>query len=170
MRLEVNGDYLAVVKQDYDVKTIYMLSSRTGAVLWKTDPKAPGSPQPIDSMVIRDGKLYGIKPHAGQGFYFAGMDCKTGKDLFRPNEQVGYGGKPEARLRHELYGNAVVAEIKDRQDFELKVFDVSSGKLVHAVKTKGAGELGEHGCASATTQNGRLALLGKNELKTAGKK
>ena len=121
-------------------------------------------------MVIHEGRLYGIKPHPGQGFYFAGMDCKTGKPLFRLNEQVGYGGKPEFRLRHELYGNAVVAEIKDRQDFELKAFDVTGGKLLHTVKAKGAGNLGEHGCTSATTQNGQLALLAKNELKTAVKK
>lgn len=170
MRLELDGDYLAVVKQDYDAKTIYMLSSRTGEVLWKTDPKDPNSPQPIDGMLIRDGKLYGIKPHAGQGFYFAALDCKTGKPLFRFNEQTGYGGKPEVRLRHALYGGAVVAEIRDRQDYELKAFDVASGQLLHALKVKGAGELGVHGCASAVVQNGALALLGKNELKMAAKK
>jgi len=76
MRFELNGDYFAVVKQDYDAKTIHMLSARTGDILWRTDPKVPTSPQPIYSMVIRDGKLYGIRPHAGQGFYFVGWTAK----------------------------------------------------------------------------------------------
>jgi len=35
---------------------------------------------------------------------------------------------------------------------------------------KSAGDFGEHGRASATVQNSKLALLGKNELKTAQKK
>ena len=52
----------------------------------------------------------------------------------------------------------------------MKVFDVAGGKLLHTVKAKGVGAFGEHGCAAATVQNGQLALLGKNELKTAVKK
>ena len=79
----MRGDYLAVVKQDYDTKAIYMLSSRTGEVLWHTDPKAAGSTPPMDSMVMRGGKLYGIRLHPGQAFYFAGVDCRTGADLGR---------------------------------------------------------------------------------------
>jgi len=164
MRFELNGDYLAVVKQDYDVKAIYMLSSVTGAVLWRTDPKNPGSPYPIHSMFMRDGKLYGIKPYPGQGFYLAGIDCKTGKNLFRPTLQDGYGGKPECTLRHELYGNALVVAIKDRQDFELKAFDAGSGKRLHTVKIKAAGRFGDPGCVSATVQDGSLALMGKRDL------
>ena len=39
MRFALKGDYLAVVKQDYDVKAIYMLSSRTGEVLWQHGPE-----------------------------------------------------------------------------------------------------------------------------------
>jgi outer membrane protein assembly factor BamB/tetratricopeptide (TPR) repeat protein len=166
LRFELNGDYLAVVKQDFDVKAICMLSSQTGEILWRTDPKVPGSPQPIDSMLIQDGKLYGIKPHAGQGFYFTGLDCKTGKQLYKPNEQVGYGGKPEVRLRRTVYGSAVVAQIKDRQDFEVKAFDTRDAKLVHKLNVKSVGEFGEHGRAAATVQNGRLVLLGKTELVT----
>ena len=170
IRFELNGDYLAVVKQDFDVKVICMLASDTGEMLWRTDPKVPGSPSPIDSMLIRDGKLYGIKPHAGQGFYFVGMDCKTGRTLFGANEQTGYGGKPDIALRHDLYGDAVVAQVRDRQDFELKAFSVKDGKLVHKMQVKSAGDFGEHGRASATAQNGKLVLLGKNDLTTGGPK
>jgi len=167
MRIELNGDYLAVIKRNYDVKTIYMLSSKTGNVLWRTDPKNARSPQPIYSMIIRDNKLYGIRPHAGQGFYFVGLDCKTGKDLFRRNEQKGYSGKPEIMLRKVLQGNALVARIKDRQDFELKSFDIKKGKLLHKTKVKAAGNFDEHGRASVTVQNGRMVLLGKNDLRTS---
>ena len=167
MRFELGGDYLAVIKEDYDVKAIYMLSSRTGEVLWRTDPKRRDSPQPIHSMRIADGKLYGIRPHAGQGFYFTGMDCKTGKHLFRPNEQTGYEGKPEVVLRPRLHGNAMVARIRDRMDFELRAFSVKDGKRLHAMKLKAAGDFGLHGRASATAQDGRLLLLGKNTLLTA---
>ena len=170
MRFELNGDFLAVIKQDYDVKTIYMLSSRTGDVLWKTDPKSAASPKPIHSMSIRAGKLYGIRPHAGQGFYFVGLDCKTGAPLFPANEQTGYGGKPEVELLHAAYGDVMVTRIKDRKDFELKAFRITDGKLLHQMQLKGAGDFDQHGRASATVQDGRLLLLGKNTLLTATEK
>jgi hypothetical protein len=141
-----------------------MLSSKTGEVLWRTDPKQPSSPQPIHSMFIEGDRLYGIKLHAGQGFFFAGMDCKTGKPLFKFNEQNGYAGKPQVRLRPTAFGSTVVAEIKDRQEFELKSFDMKTGKLVHAIKRKATGDFGEHGRASATVQNGRMVLLGGTVL------
>jgi len=158
LRMEMKGDYLAVVKQDFDVKAIYRLASGTGDVLWRTDPKVPGCPQPISSMFIQRGRLYGIKPHPGRGFYFVGMDCKTGKNLFAFAEQTGYGGRPECTLRHEMYGNALVVAVRNRQDFELRAFDASSGRLLHTVGVKGTGTFGEHGGASATVQNARLIL------------
>ena len=165
LRVALNGDHLSVIKKDYDVKAIYMLSSRTGGLLWKTDPKERGSPQPIYCMTIHEGKLFGIKPHPGQGFYFVGMNAATGKHLFKPLEQKGYEGIPKVRLRGTMYGNVLVAEAKDRQDYELKLFDTAKGRLVRTVKVKGSGDFGEHGRASAAVQPGGLALMGKNELK-----
>lgn len=170
MRLAMNGDFLVVVKKDYDANAIHMLSSRTGQLLWRTDRKNRKSPRPIHSMLIRDGKLYGIRPHAGQGFYFVGMDCRTGRDLFRPNEQKGYGAVPDVRLRAALHGDGMVAEIRDRQDFELKAFSIKDGKLAHEMYVKAAGRFGVHGRASATVQNGMMALLGGNELHIASRK
>ena len=170
MRFALEGDCLAVVKQDYDVKAIHMLSSKTGDVLWRTDPKDTNSPQPIASMVLSDAKLYGIKPHPGQAFYFVGMDGKTGKYLFAPNEQKGYGGKPEVVLLPALHGDCAVALVKDRQDYEVKAFDLKDGKLLHTMKVKSAGDFGVHGCVSATAQNGKLVLLGSKELITGLKK
>jgi outer membrane protein assembly factor BamB len=167
MRLELNGDYLAVIKQDYDVKTLYMLSSRTGDILWQTDPEDAGSPKPIHSMFIRDGRLFGIEPYAGQVFYFVGLDCKTGKPLFQRNEQTGYQGKPEVELLHAAYGDCMVARVRDRRDFELKAFSLEDGRLLHELKVEAVGDFDEHGRASATVQDGRLLLLGRNTLLTA---
>ncbi len=167
VRMALDGEYLAIVKKDYDVEAIYMLNSRTGSVMWRTDPKDPKSPRPLYCMMIRKGKLYGLKKHPGQGFYFTGMDCKTGKDLFRRYEQKGYKSVPLVRLRPRFYGNMLMAEIKDRQDFELRAFDVTKGKPVHTVTVKGLGNMGEHGRTSCTVQNGCMVLHGKNTVKIA---
>ena len=141
-----------------------MLSSQTGNVLWRTDPKNPRSPYPIHSMFIRDGRLYGIKLHPGQAFWLAAVDCKTGRDLFPPSEHGGYASKPVCRLRHELYGDALVVEVADRQDFELRALDSRTGKVLHKVRIKSAGRFGVPGCVSGTVQGGALALMGKRSL------
>jgi outer membrane protein assembly factor BamB/tetratricopeptide (TPR) repeat protein len=170
MRLTVGGDYLTVLKEDYDQKTIYMLSSRTGKVLWRTDPKDGRSPRPMHSTVFapsagsgQAAKAYGIVPHAGQGFYVVAVDCKTGVRLFT-SEQVGYDTKPKATAMPRLYGNHLVVLTEDRQLFEVKVFDVKTGKLVHTLKKKGVAPFGVHGRMSATIQNGRAVLLSKDKL------
>jgi hypothetical protein len=154
-----------VVKEDFDQKTIYMLSSRTGEVLWNTDPKVAGSPQPMHSLLIEGDKVYGIGVHAGQGFHLVGRECQTGKALFS-REEKGYDSAPEVRLAPGLFGEYAVSLVRDRQDFELKVFELKGGKLVHGVKSKGVGDFGEHGRVSATVQNGKLLLLSKDKLKT----
>ncbi|MGQ9661413.1 MAG: outer membrane protein assembly factor BamB family protein [Kiritimatiellia bacterium] len=167
LRFALGGEYLAVLKEDYDVKVLCMLSSRTGEMLWKTDPKDSKSPQPIYSMFIKDGRLYGIRPHPGQAFYLVAMDCVSGRELFKPNEQKAYEGTPEVRLHKTLYGETLVAMIRDRQDFEVKAFSAIDGRLLGALKVKATGDFGEHGRASAVAQNGHLLLLGGNELVTA---
>jgi outer membrane protein assembly factor BamB len=163
MRFTLRGEYLAVIKEDYDQKVIYMLSSRTGEVLWHTDVKNPNSPQPAYSTIIQGGKMVGIGLWPGQGFYFVGMDCKTGKRLFR-REVKGYDSKPKATLVPRRFGGAVVAKIQDRQMFELKTFDLETGKTLGTLREKGVGPFGIHGRVSATVQNGRLVLLSKDKL------
>ena len=167
LRLTLKGDYLAAVKEDFDRKAIYMLSSRTGEVLWHTDPKDGNSPQPLHSIRIAGDRLCGIQVHPGQGFYLAALDCKTGRPLFKRNEQAGYQGKPQAALWPRLFGGHAVARVKDRQDFELKLFDATKGALLHRLKMQGAGNFGEHGRVSATIQSGKLALLSKDKLRIA---
>jgi outer membrane protein assembly factor BamB len=159
----LTGDYLAVLKQDYDAKTLYMLSSRTGEVLWRTDPKDGKTPAATYSIVNTGEKLLGIQPHPGQAFRFVAIDNKTGKTLYRATVK-GYKGPPEAVLVPRMHGNHAVALVKDRQDFEVRAFDVKDGKEVARLGVKSAGNFGVHGQVSATAQNGSLALLGKNRL------
>jgi hypothetical protein len=182
LRFELRGDYLAVLKEDFDVKALYMLSSRTGNVLWHTDPKQGNRPPPMHSMLLTPGgvvtaeaparagdaaRLYGIRPHPGQGFYLVCMDPTTGRDLFPPHEERGYEGRPRVTLEKRFFGASLVARVKDRQDFELVVFRASDGARTHRVKGKGTGDFGVPGRVSAAVQNGSLALFGDNRLTLA---
>jgi outer membrane protein assembly factor BamB len=164
MRLFMGGDYLAVVKKEYDLKAILMLSSRTGNVLWKTDPKNARSPQPVYSALIDEDRLYGIEVYAGQGFVFTGYNAKTGKRLFK-KAMAGYKSRPKVELIPAVHGGTMAARIQDRQNFELKCMDIKSGKALHTVKKKGVESFGVHGRVSATVQNGRMVLMSKNKLK-----
>ena len=163
MRLSLNADYLCVLKEDYDKKAIYMLSTKTGEVLWNSDPKDGNSPAPMHSVLIVGATAYGIIPHAGQGFYVAALDARTGKRQYRV-EYVGYPSKPKVTLRPRLFGNFLVAEIECGLDVEVKAFDAKTGKLACEVKDKGVAPFHVHGNASATVQAGRLILLAKDKL------
>lgn len=163
IRFALGGEYLAVVKEDFDVKTIYMLSSRTGEILWNTDPKVAETPRPMHSMMIVGEKLYGIAIHPGQGFYWKAMDCKTGKTEFQM-EVKDYQAKPEVRLFPRPFGNFAIALIKDRQEFEIKTLNLQTGEVAYTLKKKGVGDFGEHGRVSATVQSQKVILLSKDEL------
>ena len=163
MRFALEGDYLAVTKEDFDQKTIYMISSRTGDVLWNTDVKVGDTPRPMFSMMIQRDTLYGLQVHPGQGYYWSAMNCRTGKQVFK-TEVKGYQARPEVRLVSGFFGEHVIAMVKDRQDFELKVLGLTDGKAAHTLKEKGVGTFGEHGRVSATIQNGTLVLLSKDSL------
>ncbi len=166
MRFYLKGEYLAVVKENYDQKAFYLLSSRTGDVLWGTDPdpkKAGISPQPLHSIVIEGEKLYGIQPHPGQGFYLVGLEAKTGK-RFLHQEVKGYQGKPQVTLFPAVFGTQVAAQVQDNQDFELRAFDLKDGKELYKLVKKGEVRFGEHGRVSTEVQYGRLVLLSKDKL------
>jgi outer membrane protein assembly factor BamB len=163
MRLVLGGDYLAVLKEDYDQKALYMLSNRTGRVLWHTDPKDANSPQPMYSMHVHGDTLYGLGVHPGQGFYIVARDCKTGKLLFNRLTK-GYAGKPQARVLPGLYGDQAAVLVQDRKEFELRMYDAGTGEPLHKVHTKGVGPFAVHGRVSATVQHGRTVLLSKDEL------
>ncbi|MCX7803907.1 MAG: PQQ-binding-like beta-propeller repeat protein, partial [Planctomycetota bacterium] len=169
MRFALGGGYFAVVKEDYDQKAIYMLSSESGEVLWNTDPKVAGSPQPVHSMVIDGGKVYGIGVHPGQGYYFVARECGSGKQIYS-REQKGYDSAPEVRLLPRLYGGSLVCLVRDRQEFEVSVFTAGKGELVHRMKMKGVGNFGEHGRVSVGVHGGRIAFLSKDKLRLAAGK
>ncbi|MFO7898427.1 MAG: hypothetical protein R6V58_05140, partial [Planctomycetota bacterium] len=155
--------HLFVVKENYDQKAAYMLSSGTGEVLWRTDPKNPGARPPMYSAFIERGRVYGLLPHPGQGFYFAALDCKSGDLLFK-QEVAGYQDKPDVTLVPHRFGPHVVARMADRQEFEIRAFDAGTGKPLARLKRKGVGPFGVHGRVSAAVQNGRLVLLTKDKL------
>jgi outer membrane protein assembly factor BamB len=164
MRLALGGDHLVVLKEDYDRKTVYMLDSRTGKVLWWNDPKVRGAPRPSYSNLISNGRLYGLEPHPTQGFYFVARDAATGKQLFR-QEVKGYQSQPSVELLPRIYGHHMVAKVADRQNFHLVVLDIKSkGKPVRTIHMKGVGPFGVHGRVSCTAQNGHVVLLSKDKV------
>jgi outer membrane protein assembly factor BamB/tetratricopeptide (TPR) repeat protein len=163
MRFALRGDDFAVVKENYDQKVIYMLDSRTGAVRWATNPKQGNRPQPMYSMFLDGGRLYGIGVHPGQGYYFVCHDCKTGKPLYRA-DVAGYASIPTVELIPWNYNGRVIVRVQDRQDFEIGVFDLKTGKRVHRMREKAAGRFGQHGSVSTTVQNGRLIFHAKDKL------
>ena len=172
LRFALGGEHLAVVKRDFDARVIYMLCSETGGIRWHTDVQDGSSPQPIYSMHIHGDTLYGFLPHPGQGVYVVGLDCQTGRRLFQ-HEHDGYSSPPRVRLRGEVYsavgdgdeGHLLVAEVQDRQDFELRVLDPGrGGRSPAALEKKGTGRFGVHGAVSATVQGGRLVLMSDGEM------
>ena len=114
-------------------------------------------------VMVAGERAYGIEVHPGQGFYFRGVECKTGKLLFR-TECKDYQAKPEVTLINRLYGNFAVAQVSDRQDFQVKVFSVAEGKDAYTLADKGVGPFGVHGRISGTVQSGRVILLSKDKL------
>ena len=170
MRFGLGAQYLTVLKENYDQKVIYMLSAKTGEVRWATDVKDGKSPRPMHSVIIAEpgaapgrDEVYGVVPHPGQGFYFVGVEGKTGKRLFT-NEITGYDAKPLVSLRPRRYGPYAVMTVQDRQQFEIKAFDTRTGKLVQQIRQKGVGPFGVHGRVSVTVQNGKLVMLSKDKL------
>ncbi|QDU96146.1 outer membrane protein assembly factor BamB family protein [Lignipirellula cremea] len=163
LRFALSDENLAVAKEDYDLKAIYLLSVATGEVLWKTDPKDSKSPRPLYSMLLAGDRLYGLEPHAGQGYYLVGRDAPTGELLFR-QEVDGYQAKPEATLLPRPYGDQLVVRTADRQNFQLQAFQSSDGAPTVQIDSKGVGPYGVPGRMSYTVQNGRLVLMNKDQL------
>ncbi len=162
MRLTLNDNRLAVLKEDFDKKAMYMLDSGTGEILWPREGVRGAAP--MYSTFLRDGILYGLRPHRGQGYFLAAVHADSGKPAFKQQEKTGYGGVPDAALLPRLYGNHLAVAVRDRQSYEINVFGARDGKPVRVLQTEGVGEFGAHGGASFTIQNGRPAILGRHNL------
>ena len=163
LRFALGDKYVAVLKEDYDQKAIHMLSAETGELLWSTDPKNSQSPRPLHSMFMEGERIYGIEPHPGQAFYFTSRNCETGELIFR-TEVTGYQAKPQVTLLPRVFGSHMIARVADRQDFELKAFNIDNGAMEHTLKMKGVGPYDIHGRVSTTVQNGRLVMLTRDQL------
>jgi outer membrane protein assembly factor BamB len=164
MRVVMNEKYVILIKEDYDRKAIYCYSLVTGDILWNTDPTNAGSPQAIYSMVLEGDILYGIGEHPGQGFFFVSYDCISGAKKFKKLLE-GYGSVPLVRLRSEIYGKHIVAELMDRKDFQIIVLDKTTGDTVKKVSDKGDGPIGEVGRVAMTVQDGHPILFSKIQFK-----
>jgi outer membrane protein assembly factor BamB len=163
MRFTLRGDGFVVVKENYDQKAVYMLDSKTGRIRWTTNPKEGNVPRPMYSMFLDGGRLYGIGVYPGQGYYFVCHDCKTGQAVYR-TEVTGYDSVPNVELVPQNYNGRMVVRLQDRQDFQINVFDLKTGKRVHVMNEKATGRFGQHGSVSTTVQNGRLVFLSKDKL------
>ena len=163
MRFGLGDNHFTVTKEDFDVKGFYVLSTATGDILWQTEQKKAAGPQPLHSVRISKDTVYGIQPHAGQGFYLTARDADKGTQLYR-EEVTGFQGKPEVSLLPLVYGDYLLVQIADRQTFELRAYDRKTGKQVAAVKKTGVAPYGVHGRMSVAVQNGRLVMLSKDKL------
>lgn len=163
LRFYLSGDHLAVLKKNYDMPALYMLNANTGEVLWNSNPKDGNAPAPMHSVRFNNGVAYGIVPHAGQGFYFASVDAKTGKKGFRV-EYKDYQGKPQIAIEPRMLQGQVVVLSQDNQDFAVRLLGLNDGKEIHKVTRKGVGPIGTHGRVSILSQTGRLILLSKDDL------
>jgi hypothetical protein len=163
MRFALRGGDLVVVKENYDQKAVYMLDSASGGVRWATNPKEGNVPRPMYSMFLDGGRLYGIGVYPGQGYYFVCHDCKTGKAIYR-TEVSGFESVPKVELVPWNYNGRMIVRLSDRQDFEINVFDLKTGRRIHKMKEKAAGRFGQHGSVSTTVQNGRLIFHAKDKL------
>jgi outer membrane protein assembly factor BamB/tetratricopeptide (TPR) repeat protein len=164
LRIEMNDKYVVVVKEDFDRKAIYCFNLNTGEILWNTDPVYPNSPQPLSSLLLDSDTLYGIGEYAGMGFYFVSYDCAKGATKFKKMFE-GYGVKPKVDLRQNIYGKHIVAEIQEKKDFQLMVFDKNTGEVVKKVSEKGDGPIGEVGRVAMTIQDGHPILFSKLKFK-----
>jgi hypothetical protein len=160
----MNDKYIVLVKEDYDRKSIYCYSLKSGEIMWATDPEEEDSPQAIYSMILEKDTLYGIGIHPGQGFNFVSYDCKDGTQKSKKLIE-GFGSIPLVNFRDAIYGNHVVAELQDRKDFYLIIIDKNTGEVIKKIMDKGDGPIGEVGRISMTVQDGHPVLFSRIQFK-----
>ncbi|MBE7466694.1 MAG: PQQ-binding-like beta-propeller repeat protein [Planctomycetes bacterium] len=163
LRFYLSGDYLAVLKKNYDMPALYMLDANSGKILWNSNPKDGNAPAPMHSIRFQNGIAYGIIPHAGQGFHFASVEAATGKRGYKI-EYKDYQGKPQIDVESILPDGQAVILSQDNQDFAIRLLGLKDGKELQKVDRKGVGPMGTHGRVSAQSQAGRLILLSKDDL------
>jgi len=163
MRLKVSGDTLWVLKKDFDQDAMWMLSSRTGEVLWHTDPKKPRQSAPMYSPIFSNGTVYGLQVTDANTWRIMGYNARTGAKVC-DTQSAPFAVKPTAHLDERVRGTHLLLRVADQQQFSLVLFDTQQRKAVHTLLLKGTGPFGVHGRVSYTVQGGALALLTKTRL------
>jgi hypothetical protein len=169
MRFRLGGESLWVLKKDFDQDAMWMLSSRTGEVLWHTDPKKPRESAPMYGAVFSDGQVYGLQVTDANTWRVMGYESATGRKVCDAQSQP-FAVKPEVVLDERVRGGHLLLRIADQQEFSLVVFDTQKRQAVHELKQKGTGPFGVHGRVSCTVQGGFVALLTKTVLTIDGPK
>lgn len=173
-RLWADGQSFLALKQEYDIPAIEMFDSATGVRLWGTGRGAAAQ--------RREGRK---REEHGAAFYSAVWDerCvyglthrqdRTAVEIVGHDRHSGartlewsHGSfeQPEIFLCPEPFGNALVARVKDRQNwYALVAFDKRARRLVHELKVKGFGLWGNYGEMSWAVQGKTLAILSKDIL------
>jgi outer membrane protein assembly factor BamB/tetratricopeptide (TPR) repeat protein len=164
MRFFTTGKYFGVLKEDFTDKAFHMLNSQTGELLWSSNPKDGNAPLPSYSVVMDGTNMYGLALHPGQGYLLVAYDCATGKKLWGPAKEEGFQQKPKAFLYPHVFEKHLVAQVEDGRNFETRVYDIASGKLLHKLAKKGDGPIGLHGRVSGIVQDGKLAFITKDDF------
>jgi outer membrane protein assembly factor BamB len=164
MRFYTKGKFFGVLKEDFTDKAFHMLDSQTGDLLWTSNPKDGNAPLPSYSVVMDGTKMYGIALHPGQGYLLTAYECATGKKLWGPAKEEGFQQKPKTFLYPHVYDKHLVAQVEDGRNFEMRVYDTASGKMLHKITKKGDGPIGVHGRVSGIVQDGKLGFITKDDF------
>jgi outer membrane protein assembly factor BamB len=164
MRFYTKGKFFGVLKEDFTDKAFHMLDSQTGDLLWTSNPKDGNAPLPSYSVVMDGTKMYGIALHPGQGYLLTAYECATGKKLWGPAKEEGFQQKPKTFLYPHVYDKHLVAQVEDGRNFEMRVYDTASGKILHKITKKGDGPIGVHGRVSGIVQDGKLGFITKDDF------
>jgi len=160
-RLWVSGEEILCLKRQYDTHAAEMFNTETGVHLWtKLEERKEG---PIYSAAFDGKTVYGVHHEPDlKTVTLLGIDRRSGKRVLRW-KKVGYE-EPEVFLDGEMHGRHLVARTKDKQSYELLLFNVDTKKLTGAVKVKGFGDFGNYGEVSFVVQDRHLAILSGAKL------
>lgn len=160
LRIAINDKYIVLIKNDFDRKAIYCYDTKTGEILWNTNPNNPDSPQPIYSLLLENDVLYGVGEHPGQGFFAVAYNCVDGSLKYK-NLIEGYSTVPLVNLNENVYNNHLIAEIQDRKDFQIVIMNKLTGVVEKRVSGKGDGPIGEVGRVAIIIQASHPILFSK---------
>jgi outer membrane protein assembly factor BamB/outer membrane protein assembly factor BamD (BamD/ComL family) len=159
-RFTVTGTEIISLKLSYDNAAMEGIDAETGAALWAF--KEPGTPLPYGN--VFDAKnIYGahLEPSL-KCVSLLGLDRRTGKGVFK-FQKSGYEN-PEVLLDEEMHGRHLLTLVRDKQNYELLLVNVDTGKVDAELKSIGFGPFGVYGGVSYAAQDKYVALLSGSKL------